>query len=181
MVDHGGIRSVQAVRLLALHKYFLNADYLRDAFIRRPKRPLPPSEVDPVTAMDDMIAMSLRYSTTYVVIQGWQKLKLSDPELDELLADEELDQLRRIRNQMFHYQAEYDNPKLLEFLGAGPAEVSSATEWVTGTHRASRQGDRAESFEACVTGQTTTTSSALPVRQSRRCRPRSSRTRRSTP
>lgn len=31
-------------RLMALHKYFLNADYMRDAFIRRIKREQSPAD-----------------------------------------------------------------------------------------------------------------------------------------
>ncbi len=91
---------------MALHKYFLNADFLRDVFMRRIKRDQPPTETDPVTSMDDMIAMSLWYATVYVVIEGWRSANLTDAELDVLLADGHVDKLRRFRNQVFHFQRE---------------------------------------------------------------------------
>ncbi|KRA30968.1 MULTISPECIES: hypothetical protein [unclassified Nocardioides] len=126
----------QILQLLALHKYFLNADFLRDVFVRRIKRGQSPADTDPVTAMDDMIAMSLWYATVYVVIEGWRTANLADAELDVLLTDGHVDKLRRFRNQVFHYQSEYDNPKLLEFLGSDDADAHAATDWIKRTHAA---------------------------------------------
>jgi hypothetical protein len=124
------------LEVMALHKYFLNADYLRDAFMRRIKRDQSPAETDPVTSMDDMIAMSLWYATVYVVIEGWRSTNLADDELDALLSAGYVDKLRRFRNQIFHYQREYDNPRLLEFLGGDETDAHAATEWVKRTHAA---------------------------------------------
>lgn len=126
----------QVLELLALHKYFLNADFLRDVFIRRIKGDESPAATDAVTSMDDMIAMSLWYATVYVVIEGWRNTKLADPEVDALLAGSHVERLRRFRNQMFHYQREYDNPKLLEFLGQDDADARAATDWIKRTHAA---------------------------------------------
>jgi len=136
MTDSVEADGEQIRELLALHKYFLNADYLRDVFIRRIKRDQSPAEAGPVTAMDDMIAMSLWYATVYVVIEGWRSTKLADPELDALLAAGYVDKLRRFRNQVFHYQREYDNPRLLEFLGSDDADAYAATDWIKRTHSA---------------------------------------------
>src|SRR3954447_4244682 len=102
MVQPTGADSKQILELLALHKYFLNADFLRDVFMRRINRDQSPAATDPVASMDDLIAMSLWYATVYVVIEGWLKAKLEDAELDELLADGHVDTLRRFRNQVFH-------------------------------------------------------------------------------
>ena len=121
-------------QLAALHKYFLNADFLRDVFMRRIKRVQSPAERSFVESLDDGIAMSLWYATLYVVIEGWRKIKIADPDLDVLLDDDRVDDLRRFRNQMFHYQREYDNPKLLEFLGTDDGDAQSATEWIRRTH-----------------------------------------------
>jgi hypothetical protein len=126
----------QILELLALHKYFLNASFLRDVFMRRIKRGQASEAIDPVTSMDDLIAMSLWYATVYVVIEGWREAKLADPELDALLADSHVDRLRRFRNQMFHYQREYDNPRLLEFLGEDDADAHAATDWIKRTQTA---------------------------------------------
>src|SRR3954447_17367173 len=121
MVQPTGADSKQILELLALHKYFLNASFLRDVFMRRIKRDQSPAATDPVTSMDDLIAMSLWFATVYVVIEGWLETKLTDPELNALLVDSHVHRLRRFRNQVFHYQREYDNPKLLEFLGQDDA------------------------------------------------------------
>jgi hypothetical protein len=136
MVHSGDAEGGQALELMALHKYFLNADFLRDVFMRRIKRDQSPAATDPVTSMDDMIALSLWYATVYVVIEGWRKTKLADPELDVLLADSRVDRLRRFRNQVFHYQREYDNPRLLEFLGEDDVDAHAATDWIKRTHTA---------------------------------------------
>lgn len=124
----------QFLRLMALHKYFLNADFLRDVFMKRLVREKSPRDVDSTTAIDDQIAMALWYATLYVVIEGWRETGLSDPDVDRLLSDGHSDRLRRFRNQLFHYQREYDNPRLLEFLGADDDEAREATRWVRQTH-----------------------------------------------
>lgn len=121
---------------MALHKYFLNADFLRDVFMRRIERERSPAEMDVVTSIDNTIALSLWYATVYVVIEGWREAQLTDPELDALLADDMVRDLRRFRNQTFHYQREYDNPRLLEFLGASDADAQAATDWIRRTHAA---------------------------------------------
>lgn len=95
-----------------------------------------PAEVDFATSMDDSIALSLWYATVYVVIEGWREAGISDSEVDELLGDDRVDDLRRFRNQIFHYQREYDNPKLLEFLRTGDADAQEATTWIRRTHAA---------------------------------------------
>ena len=120
--------------LLALHKYFLNADYLRDVFMKRIAREQSPGEVDFATALDDQIAMSLWYATVYVVIEGWREVGLSDAQVDALVGDERSDRLRVFRNQLFHYQRAYDNPRLLEFLGQGDNDAQAATQWIRRTH-----------------------------------------------
>lgn len=126
----------QALELLALHSYYLNASFLRDVFMRRVKRGQSPETIDPFTLMDHQIAMSLWYATLYVVIEGWREAKLADPDVDALLADSHADRLRRFRNQVFHYQREYDNPRVLEFLGEDDADAKAATDWVRRTHAA---------------------------------------------
>ncbi len=121
-------------QLAALHKYFLNADFLRAVFMRRIKREQSPAEMSFVESLDDTIAMSLWYATVYVVIEGWRETRVTDPELNVLLEDDRVSDLRRFRNQIFHYQREYDNPKLLEFLGTDDGHAQLATEWIQRTH-----------------------------------------------
>jgi hypothetical protein len=136
MVDSRDADGEQILELLALHRYFLNASFLRDVFMRRVKRAQSSESIDPVTLMDDQISMSLWYATLYVVIEGWRNANLADREVDALLADSHADRLRRFRNQVFHYQREYDNPRLLEFLGEDDDDARVATDWVKQTHSA---------------------------------------------
>ncbi|NPC42939.1 hypothetical protein [Nocardioides sp. zg-1230] len=136
MASSKGADGEQVLELLALHGYFLNASFLRDVFMRRVRRAQSSEAIDPVTFMDDQISMSLWYATLYVVIEGWRQAKLADPDVDALLADNHADRLRRFRNQVFHYQREYDNPRLLDFLGEDDADAKAATDWVRRTHAA---------------------------------------------
>lgn len=136
MVDTLDAEKEQFFRVMALHKYFLNADFARDVFMRRTNREQSPAEVDFASSMDDSIALSLWYATVYVVIEGWRATEISDSEVDALLGDDRVDDLRRFRNQIFHYQPAYDNPKLLEFLGTGDADAQEATAWIRRTHAA---------------------------------------------
>jgi len=126
----------QFLRVMALHKYFLNADFLRDAFMRRIDREQQSAETDLVTSIDNTIVLSLWYATLYVVIEGWREAQLTDPELDALLADTKVGDLRRFRNQVFHYQPAYDNPRLFEFLGTSESDAQAATLWIRRTHAA---------------------------------------------
>jgi hypothetical protein len=82
MVDASNPECAHFQRLMALHKYFLNADFLRDVFMRRIDRENSPAEDDLVTSMDNMIALSLWYATVYVAIEGWREAGLTDSELD---------------------------------------------------------------------------------------------------
>lgn len=136
MVEPRDAEKEQFFRVMSLHKYFLNADFVRDVFMRRMNREQSPAESDFATSMDDLIALSLWYATVYVVIEGWRDAGISDSEVDELLGDDRVDDLRRFRNQIFHYQPEYDNPRLLEFLGTGDADAQDATTWIRRTHAA---------------------------------------------
>lgn len=129
------------IRLMALHKYFLNASFMRDVFKKRIAARPALDKVAFVTGHDNITAMSLWYATVYVVIEGWCEAKLTDPAVDELLADtERVGHLRRFRNQVFHYQKAYDNPRLLEFLGTNNSDAEAATKWIEKTHVALGRG-----------------------------------------
>jgi hypothetical protein len=50
-----------------------------------------------------------------VVCEGWQELKLSDAEIDGLLASPHLEILKRFRHGVYHFQADYFDKR---FMGA---------------------------------------------------------------
>jgi hypothetical protein len=132
---------------MALHNYFLNADYLRDVFLRRLTARPTRAEPDVVWSKDTEIVMSLWYANVYVVIEGWRETGYNEPTLDELLKDPLVDHLRIFRNQVFHCQKDYDNPKLLRFLGENDAAAKAATDWITETHIA-----LGSAIEAAISG-----------------------------
>jgi hypothetical protein len=73
---------------------------------------------DPPVLLAEMY-MSYWYAELYVVVEGLQQLKLSDPVIDSLLASPNLDLLRRYRNGVFHYQKNYFDDRLLNFMRDG--------------------------------------------------------------
>src|SRR5438034_6231687 len=58
------------------------------------------------------------YAGTYVVIEGWRELGLSDTEIDALLASPNVELLRRSRNGAFHFQRRYYDERFTDFWGA---------------------------------------------------------------
>lgn len=62
--------------------------------------------------------MAYWYSSLFVVCEGWKDLKLSDPTTDALLADPNLEILRRFRNGACHYQPDYLDPRFMDFQSA---------------------------------------------------------------
>ena len=56
------------------------------------------------------IYLSLWQATLYVVIEGWKKLGLSDPVIDEFLRSPNVDALKLHRHGTFHYHEELTPP-----------------------------------------------------------------------
>ena len=69
--------------------------------------------------------MSSWSASLWVVIEGWEKLSLSDPSVDELIevAPRYVDLLRRYRNGVCHYQPNLIESRFLDFLGEGEGSV----------------------------------------------------------
>jgi hypothetical protein len=57
--------------------------------------------------------LSYWYAGLYVVCEGWQELKLSDPEIDSLLASPHLALLKRFRHGVYHFQPDYFDKRLM--------------------------------------------------------------------
>lgn len=68
------------------------------------------------------------YAALYVVAEGWQELGLQDAEIDGLLGDPALGLLKRYRNGVFHFQREYHDDRLTEFIAEGAASAQWAGE-----------------------------------------------------
>ncbi|HAT3881875.1 TPA: hypothetical protein I8672_003335 [Legionella pneumophila] len=59
----------------------------------------------------------ISHALLYVVIEGYIKLSLCDYEIDAILSEHGyVDNLRRLRNALFHYQNDIHPPKLMKFI-----------------------------------------------------------------
>ncbi len=130
--------------LLSLHRYFLNADYLRDVFEKRLREQNTRHVSGDSRWIGDHIAMSQWYASVYVVIEGWRECRPGDDRLAVLLKADYMDKLRVFRNQMFHFQRSYDNRKLLHFLGEADGDAEAAAGWIRAVHAALGQAIESE-------------------------------------
>lgn len=97
--------------VVALHKYFIRANKMRTDFDELLKVNGPAKQLD----LD--ICMSYWYAGLYVVIEGWNELKLNDAKIDTLLKMAEfVGLLRRYRNGVFHFQADYFDKRFVDVL-----------------------------------------------------------------
>jgi len=106
-----------------LHRYFIWANRMRAHFDEILSRGNPFSGPGQI---ESFLYMSYWYGGLYVVIEGWQELKLVDPEIDALLQSPNVGLLRRYRNGVFHFQTEYNDTRFEAFMTEGAATV----EWV---------------------------------------------------
>jgi len=69
--------------------------------------------------------ISAWYASLWVVVDGWETIPLTDPEIDEMLAAGTSYKrlLRRFRNCVYHYQPSLIDRRHLEFLAAGEGTV----------------------------------------------------------
>jgi hypothetical protein len=116
--------------LLSLHRYYIWANRMREHFDqvirRRGQTGLESILGDGTMDTEIMMYMSLWYGGLYVVVEGWQKLGLSDPEIDPLLSSPNTAKLRIYRHGTFHYQKNYWSETFLKFMRDG----ESTATWV---------------------------------------------------
>jgi len=118
--------------VVSLHKYYLWATYMAAALEKEmPKITRPTSWADP-DALHAFMFMSYWYATLYVVAEGWQELGLTDPAVDALLTTPHLALLRRYRNAVYHFQADYFDKRYRDFTDQGQEAVT----WVNSLHSA---------------------------------------------
>lgn len=121
------------LEIVTLYRYFAYAAHMRDLFRRSVT-----AEKLKALAADKLGLVGLFYSTPglyllysysglFVVVEGWQDLKLNDAKIDELIASPYVDRLRRFRNATFHYQEAVISQKHLDFFGT---EAEKTEEWV---------------------------------------------------
>jgi hypothetical protein len=80
---------------------------------------------------DDIgIFMSYWYSGLYVVVEGWRTLGLIDPEINSLLKSPHVEELKRYRNGVCHFQKKYLDERFVEI-----AKDQGAVSWVRELHK----------------------------------------------
>lgn len=98
--------------LITLHRYYIWANKLRVDFqsILKNKNKISKAEYE----IESLMYMSLWYGMLYVVIEGWQNLKLKDGNVDNLLKSKYTKLLKRYRNGVFHFQKKYKDIRFEE-------------------------------------------------------------------
>ena len=105
--------------LLALHRYYLWANRFRTLFEAAPPGQAGTALTTDMAFDDDAVMfMSFWFSGIYAVIEGWHKLVLADPRIDELLESRHVTLLRRFRNDICHFQREHGDPQCLDIVGS---------------------------------------------------------------
>jgi hypothetical protein len=121
--------------VLALHRYWLWADFHKQALVERGPAE-PKDDEHPMVAagrlFDATTALGFFYLSLFVVIEGWRELGLDDEEIDGLIASGNTALLRRFRNGVFHFQPDFDDARFLGFLD----DAENPVEWARTLHSA---------------------------------------------
>jgi hypothetical protein len=73
-----------------------------------------------------LINLTIAYGLLYVVIEGYKELNLSDGKINLLLQNREyLNNLKRLRNAVFHFQNKPMPKKLMDFI-----EMNDSEKWI---------------------------------------------------
>lgn len=105
-------------KLLSLHRYYIWANRFREYFESTLGNKEPDEPVRAEFADDTCMFLAQWYTALYVVIEGWQELKLSDSEIDRLIASPNTELLRRFRNGVCHFQGQYFDARFSEVITA---------------------------------------------------------------
>lgn len=112
----------------ALSRYFIWADKMRYDFHRLI---IAKENQDEFIFLEYVhIYMSYWYGALFVLIEGWQFLKLHDEAIDKLLESPYLDLLRRYRNAVFHFQSKFSDKRFVELMLSG----EECVDWVRQVH-----------------------------------------------
>ena len=81
---------------------------------------------------DFLMYLSYCYAGMYVVIEGWRELKLYDSEIEELLKSPYVEELKRYRNGMYHFQRNVFDDRFIKFLSGD----TDSAEWIIKLNKA---------------------------------------------
>jgi hypothetical protein len=117
------------VALISLQRYFLWAETMKRHHDDRDYPVLDPRKAH----WEPYLAYWL--GGLYVVVEGWQEQKFTDPRIEELLNDElRVALLKRYRHGAFHYQASYFDRRFVAWWAD-----AEALAWARRLHAAFRE------------------------------------------
>lgn len=117
---------MNAQTIVTLHRYFIWANGVRTIFDSLLEKEAGQDLKERKKWNIEMtMYMSLWYGLLYTVIEGWEQLKLSDKVIDQLLASNNKDLLRRYRNGVFHFQEDYNDERFEKFF-----QEKTTVEWI---------------------------------------------------
>ncbi|WP_018694166.1 hypothetical protein [Algicola sagamiensis] len=120
-------------KLVALHKHWLIADSIMQ-FVMAPidkDSILPEESRQSVEMHSAWLRLLVLYSLIYVVIEGYEELKMTNEKIDYLLSNREfVNKLKRLRNGTFHYQEKPIPDKVMDFLELKDSEI-----WINQLHK----------------------------------------------
>jgi hypothetical protein len=98
-----------------LHRYYLWSTILKDHYYEALAGPTERGEAFSLKSDEGIVAFAYLcywYAALYVVVEGWKKLELHDPQVDELLKSPNVEFLKLYRHNVFHFHEDYFNPHL---------------------------------------------------------------------
>ncbi len=117
------------VQNLSLHKYFIHADKMKILF-EQELRNIGSNEITFEGSLTNhYLYLDLWYGMLYVVIEGWIDLKLENFRINKQLEDPILNELKRFRNGIFHFQNNYFDKRFIDFISN-----KNSVKWIRETH-----------------------------------------------
>ncbi len=112
--------TVRAEALPSLFRRFMAASLMRSYFEKSLKDEEKQPSRDPFLFLSTRTGIFMAYwcGALYVVIEGWQKLGLHDPEVDHLLNSPNVSLLKRFRNGVFHFQKKWLDSRVTGFMAS---------------------------------------------------------------
>jgi len=128
MTDRSAVKDTEVFNL---YKYFIWADRMKKAFDGLLQQNIQEMIPHARFELEYNLYMSYWFGGLFVVIEGWQQLRLTDKKIGALLNSPNVELLRRYRNGVFHFQKDYFDERFLGFLRDGISRI----EWMRKLHR----------------------------------------------
>ena len=117
-------------RIFNLYKYFIWADRMKASFELLFEKNIKGLLSNTEFEIEYNLYMSYWFASLYIVIEGWQELKLKDKNIDSLLDSPNVNLLRRYRNGVFHFQKDYFDERFMGFMRDGLNRI----KWIRELH-----------------------------------------------